>query len=228
MASAPAHPSRWTLVCVGCAGCNPSPCIVGYLKVARAAKGVVSRLSPIRSRRNPGSPAWGRPPRSAPLRLSRDHGIRFPNAAAFVAGSFQAFVGNFSPELLQLPRCRLVRMPFGVVRSPRHLTRLRQMAATSDDTSCADTVASSTSSHQTSWPARSMDPDRKVVHFGWIPLMNTAFACQAVMDTPYSLIQAPRDRALSRPGRSPITLVFPIGRVRIFSIAALFNRGPAG
>jgi len=46
----------------------------------------------------------------------RNHSVRFPNSAAFVAGSFQAFVGDFCPELLQLPRCRLVRVPFGVIR----------------------------------------------------------------------------------------------------------------
>jgi hypothetical protein len=46
----------------------------------------------------------------------RDHSVRFPDSAAFVAGSFQAFVGDFCPELLQLRRCRLVRVPFGVIR----------------------------------------------------------------------------------------------------------------
>jgi len=60
--------------------------------------------------------------------LPCDDGIRFPDRAAFVAGSLQAFVGDFRPNLFQRPRCRLVRMPFGVIRSPRHLSRLLQSA----------------------------------------------------------------------------------------------------
>jgi hypothetical protein len=56
------------------------------------------------------------------FRLPRDDGVRFPDRAAFIAGSFQAFVCDLRPKLLQRPRCRLVRMPFGVVRSPRHPT----------------------------------------------------------------------------------------------------------
>jgi hypothetical protein len=57
--------------------------------------------------------------------LPSDYDIRFPDRAAFVACSFQAFIGNFRPELLRLPRCRLMlmRAPFSVFRSPRHLTK---------------------------------------------------------------------------------------------------------
>jgi len=61
------------------------------------------------------------------FRLPRDDGVRFPDRAAFIAGSFQAFVCDLRPKLLQRPRCRLVRMAFGVVRSPRHPPRLSQM-----------------------------------------------------------------------------------------------------
>lgn len=35
--------------------------------------------------------------------------IRFPYGAVFAASSFQAFVGNYSPELLQLRGRRLIR-----------------------------------------------------------------------------------------------------------------------
>ncbi len=63
--------------------------------------------------------------------VPRDHGVRFPDRAAFVASSFEAFVGDFCPKLFQRSRCRLVRMPFGVVRSPRHLSRLLQRAGIS-------------------------------------------------------------------------------------------------
>src|SRR5438874_13118290 len=51
--------------------------------------------------------------------LSCDNGVRFPDCATLVAGSFKGFVGDLRPKLLQRPRGRLVRMPFGVVRSPR-------------------------------------------------------------------------------------------------------------
>src|SRR6516162_11962494 len=30
--------------------------------------------------------------------LPRDHGVRFPDRAAFATGSFQAFVGDFGPK----------------------------------------------------------------------------------------------------------------------------------
>ena len=56
----------------------------------------------------------------ADFRLPRDNGVRFPDRAAFVAGPFQAFVCHLRPKLFQRLRCRLVRMPFGVVRNPRH------------------------------------------------------------------------------------------------------------
>jgi hypothetical protein len=57
-------------------------------------------------------------------RLSGDHGVRFPNGAAFVAGSFQGFVGDFRPEFFQRWCFRLVRVPFGFIRGPWHLIRL--------------------------------------------------------------------------------------------------------
>jgi hypothetical protein len=57
-------------------------------------------------------------------RLPRDHSVRLANGAAFIAGSFQGFIGDFRPQLLQLPRCRLARVSFGLIRSPRHLTSL--------------------------------------------------------------------------------------------------------
>ena len=57
----------------------------------------------------------------AGFRLTRDHSVRFPDRAPFVTGSLQAFVGDFRPKLFQRPRRGLVRVPFGVIRSPRHL-----------------------------------------------------------------------------------------------------------
>jgi len=36
----------------------------------------------------------------AAVRLSRDDGVRFPDSAAFITGSFQARVGDFRPEFL--------------------------------------------------------------------------------------------------------------------------------
>jgi len=41
------------------------------------------------------------------LRLPSDHGVRLPDGATLVAGSFQTFIGNFRPELFQFRRCRL-------------------------------------------------------------------------------------------------------------------------
>jgi len=70
--------------------------------------------------------------------LPRDHGVCFSDHATFVAGSFEAFVGDFCPKLFQRPRCCFVRMPFGVVRSPRHLSMHLQRAGISPSTSCAD------------------------------------------------------------------------------------------
>jgi len=43
---------------------------------------------------------FGFAPLVAGFRTPRDHSVRFPDSAAFVAGSFQAFVGDFRPELL--------------------------------------------------------------------------------------------------------------------------------
>ena len=31
--------------------------------------------------------------------LPGDHGVRFPDRAAFIAGSLQAFIGDFRPKL---------------------------------------------------------------------------------------------------------------------------------
>ena len=56
----------------------------------------------------------------AGLLLPCYHRVRFPDSAAFVAGSLQTFVGDFRPEHFQSPGCRLVRVPFSVVGSPRH------------------------------------------------------------------------------------------------------------
>ncbi len=56
------------------------------------------------------------------LRLSRDYSIRFSDCATFVSGPFQAFVSDFCPEYFHRPRNRLVRMPFGVSRTPWHAT----------------------------------------------------------------------------------------------------------
>lgn len=68
-------------------------------------------------------------PLVAGFRLSPDHSVRFPDSAAFVAGSFQAFVGDFRPEFFELPRGRLVCVPFGVIRSPRHWSGSRNWLA---------------------------------------------------------------------------------------------------
>jgi hypothetical protein len=46
----------------------------------------------------------------AAFRLSRDHGVRFADGAGFVAGVFQAFVGDFRPKLFEFLRCGLVRL----------------------------------------------------------------------------------------------------------------------
>ena len=63
-------------------------------------------------------------PLPASFSLPRDHSVCFPDGATFVAGSFQAFVGDFRPELFERARRRFVRVPFGVIRCPRHLTTL--------------------------------------------------------------------------------------------------------
>jgi hypothetical protein len=57
------------------------------------------------------------------FRLPRDHSVGFPDSTAFVARSFQGFIGDFRPKLFQRPRRRLVRVPFGIIRSPWHLIR---------------------------------------------------------------------------------------------------------
>jgi len=59
--------------------------------------------------------------RLARLCLSGDHRVCFPDSAALIARSFQAFIGNFRPELLQLCGCRFVGVPFSIIRSPWHL-----------------------------------------------------------------------------------------------------------
>ena len=88
------------------------------------------RRAKLRTRTNPlvagvsaGEESW----LVSAFRLPRDDGVRFPDRAAFIAGSFQAFVCDLRPKLLQRPRRRFVRMPFGVVRSPRHVTSLPPM-----------------------------------------------------------------------------------------------------
>src|SRR5580704_11183066 len=58
---------------------------------------------------------------AAGVRLPRDYGIGFADRTTFIAGTFQGFVGDLGPQLLKRRRCRLVRVPFGFVRSPRHL-----------------------------------------------------------------------------------------------------------
>lgn len=65
------------------------------------------------------------------MRLPRDHGVRFPDGAAFVAGSLQGFVRDFCPELLQFERRCLVHVSFGVIRCPGHLISLLQLAGVS-------------------------------------------------------------------------------------------------
>ena len=62
-----------------------------------------------------GAPSTRFAPLVAGFRLPRDHSVRFPDSAAFVASSFQAFVGDFRPELLECRCCRLVRVTFGIV-----------------------------------------------------------------------------------------------------------------
>lgn len=56
------------------------------------------------------------------FRQPSDDRVRFADGAAFVAESVQGFVGDFGPKLLQRRRRRFVRVPLGVVRSPRHFT----------------------------------------------------------------------------------------------------------
>jgi hypothetical protein len=56
--------------------------------------------------------------------LSADHSVRFPDGTALVGRSFQGFIGNVRPQLLQCRRCRLMRVPFSVVRCPRHMKSL--------------------------------------------------------------------------------------------------------
>jgi hypothetical protein len=54
------------------------------------------------------------------FRLPRDHGVHSSDSPAFITGSFQAFVGDLRPRSFSAQVCRLVRMPFGIIRSPRH------------------------------------------------------------------------------------------------------------
>jgi len=60
--------------------------------------------------------------------LLSDHSLGLANSAAFIAVSFQTFVGDFRPKLFHSPRRRLVCVPFGVIRSPRHLFSLPWLA----------------------------------------------------------------------------------------------------
>ena len=59
--------------------------------------------------------------------LRRDARQRARRADSGLTGSFRAFVGDFRPKLLQRPRCHLVLMSFGVVRSPGILIRLPRL-----------------------------------------------------------------------------------------------------
>jgi len=54
----------------------------------------------------------------AGLCLSSNHSVRLPDGATLVASPFQAFIGNFRPELFQLRRCRFVGVPFCIIRGP--------------------------------------------------------------------------------------------------------------
>jgi hypothetical protein len=64
--------------------------------------------------------------------LSADHSVRFPNSTTLIAGSFQAFISNFRPELFQLRRVRFVRVSFSIIRSPRHWKVLAQWGSRSE------------------------------------------------------------------------------------------------
>jgi hypothetical protein len=64
--------------------------------------------------------------------LPRHHSVCFPDGAAFIAGSFQAFIGDFHPKLFKRSRRRLVGVPFGVIRCPRHLTALPEASLVGD------------------------------------------------------------------------------------------------
>lgn len=77
---------------------------------------VISRQTAAAHRRGEPSPR----PHLTTLRLSRDHSVRFPDGASFVASVFQALVSDFRPKLFQSVGCRFVRVPFGFVRGPRH------------------------------------------------------------------------------------------------------------
>lgn len=55
--------------------------------------------------------------RTVSVRLSRNDSVRLPDRAAFVAGPIQGFIGDLCPEL---PRCRFMRVPFGVTCYPWH------------------------------------------------------------------------------------------------------------
>jgi hypothetical protein len=63
--------------------------------------------------------------------LPRDHSVCFSDGATFVAGSFQAFVGDFRPKLFKHARRRFVRVPFGVIWCPRHFDHARDNSAQS-------------------------------------------------------------------------------------------------
>ena len=68
------------------------------------------------------APDWRRPHAALMLfGLSADHCVRFPDGTTLVGRSFQSFIGNFRPQLLQWWRCRLVRVPFSVIRIPWHV-----------------------------------------------------------------------------------------------------------
>jgi hypothetical protein len=60
-------------------------------------------------------------PPLARLCLPGDHSVCLPDGATLIARSFQAFIGNFRPQFLQLCGCRFVGMTFSIIRSPWHL-----------------------------------------------------------------------------------------------------------
>ena len=84
----------------------------------------------------------------------------------------------FRPRLLWLPRCRLMRLCSGVVRSPRHLSGLPQMAGISDSTSRADAAASAARPQNRRRLSASPDPRRggntdHITHRQQLPIFST-------------------------------------------------------
>ena len=57
----------------------------------------------------------------AGLCLSSNNSVRFPNGATLITVPFQAFIGDFRPELFQVRRCGLVSVLFRIISTPGHL-----------------------------------------------------------------------------------------------------------